>query len=130
MFRILVLVVLALLLAMPATQAQHHTHGWFVPGYRHLHYVDAGGKVTSVAFSTSYVYAGLMNWDNKTALAFDYSLNAIMQVDPVNLTVLGTLLTHPSLTPAPARWRTWPLIPMATCSWAAARVSRACTRPR
>jgi len=78
--------------------AQWHADGWFVPGYRHLHYADASGKVTSVAFSSSYVYAGLMNLDNRTALVFDYTINSILKVDPKTLVVVGTLLTDSSLT--------------------------------
>lgn len=94
------LLIAAVFLALPVipAAAQHHNDGWFVPGYRHIHYVDSLGTVTSLPFSTSYVYSAIMNWDNKTVLTFDYSQNAIMQVDPKTLTVLGTLIKDSRLT--------------------------------
>ncbi|MBN2491278.1 MAG: hypothetical protein JXQ29_10570 [Planctomycetes bacterium] len=96
--RAAVLCLVVMSLAATAAPAQPHSHGWFVPGYRHIHYVSPQGAVTSVSFTTSYVYAAIMNWDNRTVLAFDYSLNAILQIDPQNLTVVGTLLKDPLLT--------------------------------
>jgi len=93
---ILAVVLLALLSSLAT--GQNHNTGWFVPGYKHLHHATMSGTVTSIAFGTSYCYAGIMNWDNKTALAFDYSTASIMKVDPNSLTVLGTFFTDPSLT--------------------------------
>jgi hypothetical protein len=95
--RTTVVCLLVLFVAAAAVPAQPHNHGWFVPGYRHIHYVDAVGKVTSVSFSASYAYAATMNWDNLTALAFDYSIGSILRIDPQTLTVVGTLLTDPNL---------------------------------
>lgn len=82
--------------------AQPYSDGWFVPGTGHLHYADPFGVVNSVSHPGGSAYAAVMNWDNATVAVYDSSRNAILKVDPMNLTVVGTFFSHPSLTSSSA----------------------------
>ncbi len=78
--------------------AQNHSLGWVVPAANGVHSVDASGNVQSRTGSASY--AATMNFDNSTALVYDSTVRAIMQIDPVTLAVVGTFFQTPSFTSA------------------------------
>lgn len=89
---------LAALVAGPVSLsvAQNHNLGWVVPAANGVHTVDAGGNVQSRTGSASY--AAAMNFDNRTALVYDSTARAILQLDPVTLAVVGTFFQTPSFT--------------------------------
>jgi len=92
--RTLILTLVALGLLCGLVDAQPYAGGWFVPGQGHLHYVSPLAKVTSVAWPGMNAEFGLMHWDNRTVLVADFTSSAILKVDPVQLTVVGTLTTR------------------------------------
>jgi hypothetical protein len=92
--RTLILAVVALGLLGGLVDAQPYPAGWFVPGKGHLHYVSPLGKVTSVTWPGMDPEHAMMHWDNRTVLVADLSQSTILKVDPVMLTVVGTLTTN------------------------------------
>ena len=63
---LLTLVALAILGGM--THAQLYSHGWFVTGKSHLHYVSPIGGVTSIAWPGMDAEYAITHWDNRTVL--------------------------------------------------------------
>lgn len=93
----------ALLTALSASAvAQYHSHGYFAGGASGIMYhIDNVGNVTSAKISASNsspLYGVTMNASNTEALAYDWTANSIMRVDPVALTIIGTFYTNTMMT--------------------------------
>lgn len=89
------LVPLVIALAAIGAQTQHHTAGYFSVTWAGLMLkTDALGTVTSAAMPTnSSHYQCEMGLGNQYVLVADASMNAIWQIDPATVSVIGTLAT-------------------------------------
>lgn len=70
--------------------AQPHDRGWFVTGATGVATVAPGGAVTTTSFGPQAILSATMAPDNRTVLAFDATVGAIVRIDPLLHTVVGT----------------------------------------
>ncbi len=90
---------IALTVAVATTDdvgAQRYSQGWFVAGANGVATVTPAGVVTTTNLGPQAIISATMAPDNRTVLAFDASLGAVVQIDPVQHALVGTIFGSPA----------------------------------